>query len=159
MAYFATFLVLHLHFRHRFTSSGSWVVDKLIRLTIHVAFISWAGVVAYSRYAHFCTSTQVVSLPPRYHLVYHSSHQIFWGLSIGIVFAVVFYAVTEHIPTRRPNSYLGQIRTFALANPVSKWLRLRDGWAIWSDSGLEESWQIWWEKWEESRVCDDRKDR
>ena len=49
MAYFATFLVLHLHFRHRFVSSGSWIIDQSFRLLLHAAFIGWAGTVAYSR--------------------------------------------------------------------------------------------------------------
>lgn len=49
MAYFATFLVLHLHFRHRFISTGSWIIDQSFRLLLHAAFIGWAGTVAYSR--------------------------------------------------------------------------------------------------------------
>jgi len=62
MAYFATFLVLHLHFRHRFTPTGSWVVDVLIRLLVHAAFISWAVTVAYSRYGLLFSNLQDSSL-------------------------------------------------------------------------------------------------
>ncbi|KZV68243.1 hypothetical protein PENSPDRAFT_653381 [Peniophora sp. CONT] len=132
MAYFATFLVLHLHFRHRFVSTGSWIIDKSFRLLLHAAFIGWAGIVAYSRH----------------YLQYHSTAQVLWGVSIGVVFALVFYAVTELIPTKRPDSPLGRLRTYALANPISSWFRLRDGWEVWSDSGIEENWQIWRREWD-----------
>ncbi|KAI0272543.1 hypothetical protein BC834DRAFT_966554 [Gloeopeniophorella convolvens] len=131
MAYFATFLILHLHFRHRFGSSGYWIVDQAFRVLVHLALIGWAGVVAYSRY----------------HLLYHSPPQILWGVSIGVAFGLSFYLVTELIPMRNPNSVLGKARNFLLMNPVSSWLRLRDGWAVWADSGTEEQWQLWRREW------------
>ncbi|TFY73163.1 hypothetical protein EWM64_g10848, partial [Hericium alpestre] len=127
MAYFATFLVLHLWFRHRFVSTGYWIVDKLFQLLIHAALIGWAAVVAYSRF----------------YLAYHSPAQVLWGVSIGVVFGVVFYLVAELIPTRRPQSVLGRARMLLLTNPVSTWLRIRDGWLVWADGGVEEQWQAW----------------
>lgn len=51
MAYFATFLILHLYFRHHFVSTGYYIVDVAWLLLLHVALIGWAGVVAYSRSA------------------------------------------------------------------------------------------------------------
>lgn len=132
MAFFATFLVLHLHCRHKFVSTGFWAVDVLWQAAVHFALIGWAVVVAYSRL----------------HLAYHSHHQVLWGATIGVVFAAFWYLVTEHIPTRNPDSVLGQWRDFIIRNPVSKWIRLRDGWAVWSDSGIEEQWQAWDREWE-----------
>ncbi|ETW78668.1 hypothetical protein HETIRDRAFT_440999 [Heterobasidion irregulare TC 32-1] len=49
MAFFATFLVLHLHCRHKFVSTGFWAVDVLWQAVVHFALIGWAVVVAYSR--------------------------------------------------------------------------------------------------------------
>jgi len=132
MAYFATFLILHLHFRHRFVSTGNWFVDKLFRLSLHAAFISWAGTVAYSRY----------------YLSYHSAVQVLWGISIGIVFGAAFYTMTELIPTQLPDSHLGRFRIFLLDNPISTWFRIRDGWAVWPDSGTENQWHLWRTEWE-----------
>jgi len=54
MGYFATFLILHFHFRHTFPKSGSWILDKVFRALVYLALITWAVTVAYSRYeAHF----------------------------------------------------------------------------------------------------------
>jgi PAP2 superfamily len=50
MGYFATFLVLHLHFRHKFPSTGYWLIDQTFRTLMYSAVISWTVVVAYSRY-------------------------------------------------------------------------------------------------------------
>ena len=65
------------------------------------------------------------------------------GVGIGVAFGAVFYTMAELVPTRRPKSFLGTIRTWALANEVSTWLRLRDGWLIWDDAGREMEWQVW----------------
>lgn len=127
MAYFATFLILHLHFKHKFVPSGYRIVDQASQAFVYLAIVAWATTVAYSRY----------------HLSYHSVSQILWGASIGIGFGLSFYTLTELIPTRRPNSLLGKARRFLLTNPVSTWLRIRDGWAVWSDSGTEDQWQLW----------------
>ena len=51
MAYFATFLICHVGFRHRFTPTGSGLVDFLLRLVVILGLITWAGGVAYSRCA------------------------------------------------------------------------------------------------------------
>ncbi|KAF8269769.1 hypothetical protein EI94DRAFT_1771085 [Lactarius quietus] len=111
MAYFATFLILHLHFKHKFASQAS----------VYLAIVAWAVTVAYSRY----------------HLSYHSVSQILWGL--------LYPHGTNSGP--RPNSLLGKARAFLLMNPVSTWLRIRDGWAVWSDSGTENQWQLWQREW------------
>jgi dolichyldiphosphatase len=50
MGYFATFLILHMHFRHKFTPSGFWVLDQAARPSAYIALITWAGTVAYTRY-------------------------------------------------------------------------------------------------------------
>lgn len=80
---------------------------------------------------------------PRYALGYHSASQVLWGIGIGIIFGTVFYALAELMPTRRPKSFLGTIRTWILTNEVSTWLRVRDGWLVWDDAGREREWQAW----------------
>ncbi|KAH9967185.1 PAP2-domain-containing protein [Russula dissimulans] len=131
MGYFATFLILHLHFRHKVPTSGSWILDKAYRALVYLALITWATTVAYSRY----------------HLSYHSVSQILWGSSIGITFGSSFYLVTELIPARRPNSLFGKAQSSLLTNPISTWLRIRDGWAVWPDGGLEDQWHLWNREW------------
>ncbi|KAH9976009.1 PAP2-domain-containing protein [Lactifluus volemus] len=112
MGYFATFLLLHLHFRHTF----------VFRAMTYSAIIAWTVVVAYSRY----------------HLSYHSVSQILWGLSLGISFGFSYY-VTKHL--------LGRARAFLLMTPIFTWLRIRDGWLVWPDGGLEHQWQLWYREW------------
>ena len=80
---------------------------------------------------------------PRYALGYHSAPQVLWGVGIGIIFGTVVYTLAELVPTRRPKSFLGAIRTWILTNEVSTWFRLRDGWLIWDDAGREVEWQTW----------------
>ena len=50
MAYFATFLICHVRFRHNFTPTGSKLVDWLLRLAVVLGLIAWAGGVVYSRW-------------------------------------------------------------------------------------------------------------
>ncbi|KII85923.1 hypothetical protein PLICRDRAFT_178228 [Plicaturopsis crispa FD-325 SS-3] len=132
MGYFAAFLICHLHFRHRFASTGSRILDRAWRLIIYLALSAWAGSVAYSRY----------------YLAYHSPHQIIWGFGIGVAFGVVFYALAELVPVRWPGSFVARARTAIVDNPVSVWLEIRDGWAIWADGGREEEWKRWRKAWE-----------
>lgn len=55
--------------------------------------------------------------------------------------------MTELIPSRWPNSALGKLRIAIISNPMSAWLRIRDGWAVWEDGGMEDAWQSWNLKW------------
>ena len=79
----------------------------------------------------------------RYYLTYHTAPQVVWGFSIGLLFGSVYYAVVELLPIHSPQSMAGRTRTWILTNPVSTWLRLRDGWAVYPDSGTETHWQQW----------------
>ncbi|KAJ7576986.1 hypothetical protein C8J56DRAFT_972062 [Mycena floridula] len=135
MGYFSAFLVCHLYFRHRFSTTGYPVVDAAWRLIVYLGLMTWAVTVAYSRY----------------HLEYHTPHQILWGFGIGAVLGIALYTLAELIPQRRPNSILGQVKAFLLANPLSTWLQIRDGWAIWADGGRETEWQRWRAEWNKSR--------
>ncbi|EIM86795.1 uncharacterized protein STEHIDRAFT_97573 [Stereum hirsutum FP-91666 SS1] len=137
MAYFATFLVLHLYFRHHFVSTGYYIVDVAWLLLLHLALIGWAGVVAYSRL----------------YLTYHSPPQVLWGVTLGIIFGVSWYSATELIPTRIPDSSIGKFRTYALDHPISRWFRLRDGWLVWADGGVEAHWQAWAKEREKLRIA------
>ncbi|GAW00497.1 PAP2-domain-containing protein [Lentinula edodes] len=68
----------------------------------------------------------------RYHLQYHTSYQILWGYGIGVV--------------------SGAFKMFLVSNPVSTWLQIRDGWAIWSDGGREGDWKRWKAEWDNQRI-------
>ncbi|KAF5350269.1 hypothetical protein D9758_007777 [Tetrapyrgos nigripes] len=67
MGYFWAFLICHLYSRHRFSTTGSWVLDQAWRLLVYLAISGWAIAVAFSRY----------------YLRYHEPHQILWGFGIG----------------------------------------------------------------------------
>ena len=143
--------MLHVYFRHRFTSTGYSSIDRLFRLILYVALMSWAGAVCYSRYddilqnsknrieSHFTSA--------RLYLTYHSAAQVIWGASVGIIFGLITYVVTELIPSRRPQSFLGRLRITLLSSRISVWMRIRDGWAIWADGGREDEWQAWNRRW------------
>jgi membrane-associated phospholipid phosphatase len=53
MGYFASFLMCHLYFRHRFTSCGYPILDRAWRVLLYVGIGGWAVVVAYSRFVCF----------------------------------------------------------------------------------------------------------
>ncbi|KAI0718317.1 PAP2-domain-containing protein [Fomitopsis betulina] len=134
MGYFSAFLLCHLTFRHRFMPTGWWIVDVLWRMSVYLGLVSWALAVAFSRY----------------YLLYHTPRQVIWGLSIGVTFGTCYYTVVEIIPFVWPTSALGRARTTALANPISTWFRVRDGWAVWADGGREAEWTRWRMQWEKS---------
>lgn len=136
MGYFAAFLLCHIAFRHRFVSTGYRLLDLAWRSLVQLFIVGWAGAVAYSRY----------------HLSYHSAHQVLWGVLIGAFFGTSYYAVIELIPCKYPASTLGQVRAAVLSNPISSWFRLRDGWAVWGDSGTEDQWQRWRSEWNRRRL-------
>ncbi|KAG1860650.1 hypothetical protein DFJ58DRAFT_778373 [Suillus subalutaceus] len=125
MGYFSSFLICHMYFRHRFVSSGSVVLDQLFPNT------AWCAIVAYSRFV----------------LLYHTPHQVKWGLGIGMVLGVSHYVCTELLPTKFPDSVFGRIRSAIVNHPVSVWLRLRDGWGVWEDGGREAEWKQWRIEW------------
>ncbi|EDR10632.1 uncharacterized protein LACBIDRAFT_317313 [Laccaria bicolor S238N-H82] len=135
MAYFATFLICHLYVRHRFSSAGYPLLDGLWRVVVYTGVLAWAGLVAYSRY----------------YLGYHNARQIIWGLSIGSFLGLALYVVSELVPRCWPSSYLGRTKIWLLSNPVSTWLEIRDGWAVWPDAGRESEWVRWRKRWEEER--------
>lgn len=132
MAYFCTFLMLHLYFRHRFSSTGSKAVDVIWRLCVYSGLLLWTGLVAYSRY----------------YLGYHNLHQIFWGLVIGSSLGAFVYTFAQLLPTWYPQSLLGQFKAWLISNPVSTWVQLRDGWDVWADGGREGDWIRWKQEWD-----------
>jgi hypothetical protein len=60
MGYFATFLILHLHFKHKLRPSGHRIVDQASQASVYLAIVAWAITVAYSRYE----SSKLVVLDP-----------------------------------------------------------------------------------------------
>jgi len=141
MGYFATFLILHLIFRHRFATTGNWMLDQLFRLIVYVGLVAWSAAVCYSRY----------------HLTYHTSHQIIWGAGVGVGFGALTYLIAELIPAWWPKSPLGRLRIALLNHEIIVWLRIKDGWALWPDGGREEEWKTWRARWEAERLADSKK--
>ncbi|KAJ6498337.1 PAP2 superfamily-domain-containing protein [Mycena vulgaris] len=136
MGYFASFLMLHLYFRHRFATTGYKILDQAWRAVIYLALSAWALVVAYSRY----------------YLRYHSIAQILWGFGIGAALGVSFYAVCELIPRQRPKSIFGTLKWYLVGNPISTWLQIRDGWDVWADGGREAEWLRWRAEWDRRQI-------
>ncbi|KAK0501513.1 PAP2-domain-containing protein [Armillaria luteobubalina] len=141
MGYFATFLICHLYFQHRFGTTGYTFLDRAWRILVYSAIGGWALLVAYSRYA----------------LGYHNAHQILWGFGIGVLFAVVLFVVSQILPRWQPSSIFGKLKMFLLVNPVSTWLQIRDGWDIWADGGREHEWFRWRKEWDSKRLRHDKK--
>ncbi|KAJ7917522.1 PAP2-domain-containing protein [Mycena leptocephala] len=137
MGYFASFLMLHLYFRHKFTSTGYRMLDQAWRAVIYTALTVWALVVAYSRF----------------YLRYHSIPQILWGSGIGVALGVSFYLVCELLPRRRPTSIFGVVKSFIIQNPISTWLQIRDGWDVWADGGREVEWLRWRAEWDRRQAA------
>ncbi|KAG8759198.1 hypothetical protein FRC14_006443 [Serendipita sp. 396] len=133
MGYFAAFMVLHLHLHHRFATTGIVLLDTLFALAVRGAIVSLALAVCYSRY----------------YLGYHTVPQILWGLGIGIALGCGYYVTTEYIPRAYPNSLPGKFRRFLLASPPFVWLRIMDGWAVWSDGGHGDAYSRWRQRWDQ----------
>jgi len=130
MGYFATFLICHLHFRHRFETFGHPMLDAMWRICVYTALLAWAGTVCYSRF----------------HLTYHTVPQIAWGVGTGVALGLMNYMICEFIPFNYPNSLLGQWKRMLLSSWISTSLRIRDGWSVWPDGGIAyASWRSRWE--------------
>ncbi|PAV19794.1 PAP2-domain-containing [Pyrrhoderma noxium] len=127
MGYFSSFLMMHLFFRHRFTSSRNKLLDIMFRLLVYVILVSLALVVCYSRI----------------HLSYHTTTQVLWGAGIGVGFGIFTYAILELVPKCYPESLIGRLRRGLLLHPIAIWIRIKDGWSVWEDGGREAEWQEW----------------
>ena len=89
------------------------------------------------------TLTKWTLIGIRLNLLYHTPHQVIWGLGIGIGLGVAHYAVTELLPHMCPQSLFGRTRAAILSHPLVIWTRVRDGWVIWADGGRETEWKHW----------------
>ena len=99
-----------------------------------------------------CYSRSARTPPLRLNLLYHTPHQVIWGLGIGSGFGVGHYVLTELLPHTHPLSVFGSTRAAILAHPVVTWLQIRDGWAIWADGGRETEWKLWKTAYDEQRT-------
>lgn len=73
--------------------------------------------------------------------MYHTAEQIFVGSSLGVAIGILYYMATERWPRTLPaSSQLGRFRAFLYTNPVSRALRLRDSWSVWSDGSEEHTY-------------------
>ncbi|CAL1698556.1 unnamed protein product [Somion occarium] len=143
MGYFATFLICHFTFRHRFVSTGYPILDRLRDFFLHAFIVSWSSAVAFSRY----------------HLSYHTAPQVLGGFSVGVLFGLVYYMTLEYIPSRRPTSLPGRLKTGLLAIPIFTWFRVRDSWAIWPDGGLDPQYLRWRAEWDAKRLLQNKRKR
>ncbi|KAG6918964.1 hypothetical protein DXG01_010203 [Tephrocybe rancida] len=141
MAYFGSFLVCHMYFRHRFATTGYFLIDQLWRVVVYFGLIAWPSSVAYSRY----------------YLGYHSTNQVLWGVGIGISFGTSLYVVAELIPQRRPQSIMGNLKRSFISHPIPQWLQIRDGWAVWADGGREGEWVRWKTEWEKRQRTQEKR--
>lgn len=160
MAYFSSFLLCHLYFRHRFPSTGYPNVDRAWRFLVYTLLLAWTSLVAYSRYLLItlpCALSLTQSPLLRYYLGYHNVNQISWGLGIGAALGVPLYLLSTAIPAWYPLSALGRLKRAILAHPITTWLEVRDGWAIWADGGREEEWRRWRREWEKQQVLSTKK--
>ena len=82
------------------------------------------------------------------YLGYHTKTQVLWGVGIGIGLGVSTYVTAELIPVHYPNSVPGRFRKAVLLHPISTWIRIKDGWAVWDDGGREVEWQEWRRQYE-----------
>ncbi|KAG2137621.1 uncharacterized protein EDB93DRAFT_1091072 [Suillus bovinus] len=137
MGYFSAFLICHVYFRHRFASTGFTVLDQLCRIVVYLGLVTWCAIVAYSRLI----------------LLYHTPHQVKWGLGIGIAMGILHYACTELLPAKFPDSMFGRFRSAIVDHPISVWLQLRDGWGVWPDGGREAEWKQWRTEWLKRHSC------
>ena len=92
------------------------------------------------------------AIPVRLNLLYHTPHQVIWGLGIGVGLGVIQYILTELLPHTQPLSVFGRARAALLAHPVVTWMQIRDGWAIWADGGRETEWRRWKIAYDEQRT-------
>jgi dolichyldiphosphatase len=87
----------------------------------------------------------------RFHLGYHTPHQILWGFGIGIMLGVAYYGVMECIPLLYPNSLPGKLRRRLLASPFFTWMQILDSWAVWPDGGHSDKYTAWRKRWEQRK--------
>lgn len=67
------------------------------------------------------------------------------GYGIGLIFGVIYYLVTE---PARLTSHAARLRTIFLDSSIARYWRIRDGWVVYSDGGVEEEWVVWRKKYE-----------
>jgi len=88
---------------------------------------------------------------------------VLWGFGIGITFGTIYYCLVELVPARQPQSYLGRTKVAVLSSSLFTWFRIRDGWAVYSDGGLDAQYVKWRNGWDAARTKksaspDDKKD-
>jgi dolichyldiphosphatase len=67
------------------------------------------------------------------------------GYGIGLIFGLIYYLFTE---PARPTSRAARLRTALLDSNIARYWRIRDGWAVYPDGGVEEEWTIWRKKYD-----------
>ncbi|KAF8322485.1 PAP2-domain-containing protein [Clavulina sp. PMI_390] len=126
MAYFATFLLLHLSSRHTFASYGAGLrwLDLLQRGALYAGILLWSFGVAFSRYF----------------LHYHTVEQVVAGYMIGIFSGATYFFLTE---PARSTSAAAKWRNAFLDSWFAQYWRIRDGWMVYKDGGVEEEYLDW----------------
>lgn len=81
----------------------------------------------------------------RYFLKYHTRSQVTAGYGIGLIFGLTYYLFTE---PARPASRAARLRAALLDSNIARYWRIRDGWAVYPDGGVEDEWSIWRNKYD-----------
>jgi len=134
MGYFSTFLILHLILKHSFPSCGLGsrlsMSNGVQKLGVSFGVWLWAVSVCYSR--HF--------------LSYHTSKQVVAGYLFGVVWGLFYHYLVESA-----NKQTMEMRRAILDSTFARCWRIRDGWAVYHDGGIEEEYIIWRSLWERSQ--------
>lgn len=83
--------------------------------------------------------------------MYHTAPQVLWGFGIGFTFGTIYYVLVELIPSHFPGSYLGRKKDAIMASQLFTWLRIRDGWSVWPDGGMDAQYHNWRRDWDKQR--------
>jgi len=73
--------------------------------------------------------------------------QVVVGYLFGAVWGVFYYYLIES-GNRRTVGF----RSTVLDSAFARWWRVRDGWAVYHDGGIEEEYIIWRSLWERSQA-------
>ncbi len=152
MGYFSTFLILHLILKHSFPSCGLGsrlsMSNGIQKLGVSFGVWLWAVSVCYSRWVllHVQWSVLTKGSCSRYFLSYHTSKQVVAGYLFGVVWGLFYHYLVESA-----NKQTMEMRRAILDSTFARCWRIRDGWAVYHDGGIEEEYTIWRSLWERSQ--------
>lgn len=76
----------------------------------------------------------------RWYLNYHSADQVLAGYGIGFLFGLSYYLLNEPFS---PKSRATRLRNEFLDSRFAIYWRIRDGWSVYEDGGVEDEYMTW----------------